>query len=126
MPALFTMQSTRPKASSAVCTMRLALAQPATLSVLASRVTAAGADLVHHPVGRALVGAFAGERRADVVHDDLRARGGHRERDLAPDAAARAGDDRYLVFQHAHLTPKIHIGIYLRIYIRMMSNCSCV
>ena len=74
MPALFTTQSMRPKASSAVCTMRLALAQSATLSVFAIASPPPARISSTTLLGRALVGALAGERRADVVDDDARAR----------------------------------------------------
>ena len=118
MPALLTTQSMRPKASSAVWTIRFARAQVDTLSVLATAVPPRGADLVDHALRRPL------RRRPRPASDapmslttTFAPAAAERERHLAADAAAGAGDDRNLAFEHL-APPSGHI--------RMMSNCSCV
>ena len=50
-------------------------------------------DLVDDRLRRSDIGAGAVEARADVADDDARAFLRHQERDAAPDAASRAGDD---------------------------------
>jgi hypothetical protein len=59
-------------------------------------------DDADHLVGRALVGAVAGDARAEVVHDDLGTLGGQLERLATADADARAGDDGDLPVQQPH------------------------
>ena len=63
---------------------------------------AGGSDLVDHLLRRAGVEAFAGERSPDVVHHHCSACGRARQREVAADAAARAGDRDDLAVQHAH------------------------
>ena len=60
------------------------------------RLAAERLDLAHDVVRGPFARALAGERRAEVVDDDLRARARERERVLAADPAAGAGDDRDL------------------------------
>src|SRR5205823_6741628 len=72
------------------------------------RFAARGFDLLDDLLRRRVVVPFAGERRAEVVDDDLRA--GFRECECvsAADPAPRAGDDRDLAGQVRHgetLTP---------------------
>src|SRR6185503_798088 len=57
-------------------------------------------DLVDDLLRRAGVLAFARDRGADVIHDHLRALGGHRVREIPPDSAAGAGDHHYLALEH--------------------------
>ena len=47
--------------------------------------------------------AFAGDRAAEVVDDDLGAVVGEHDRLAAADAVAGSGDDRHLAVEHAHL-----------------------
>src|SRR5439155_10295161 len=63
------------------------------------RRAAGGADLVDHLLRRAGVAAFAFHRGADIVHQHACAGGGEREREIAADAAARAGDERGFTFE---------------------------
>ena len=57
-------------------------------------------------LGRRGRGAFAPQRGADIGDDHLRPGAGHHDRDLAPDAAARAGHHGDLAFHHAcHVCP---------------------
>ncbi|MNT71976.1 hypothetical protein D3C72_2105330 [compost metagenome] len=58
-------------------------------------------DFLGHGLRRAFRAAFARERYADVVDHDLGARLGHRQRDAAADAAARARHDHYLSGNYA-------------------------
>ena len=60
------------------------------------RLAAERLDLADDVVRRPLARALAGERRAEVVDDDLRAGARERERVLAADPAPGAGDDRDL------------------------------
>ena len=50
-----------------------------------------------------LLGGFGGRLAVDVEHHDLRALARIAERDRAPDAGARAGDDRDVVFEKGHV-----------------------
>ena len=50
-------------------------------------------DLVDHVVRRPGIGAGAVEARADIADDDAGALLRHQQRNAAPDAASRAGDD---------------------------------
>jgi hypothetical protein len=52
-----------------------------------------GADFIDDFLRRSSIAAFALHRGADVVHQHLCARGRHRPREIAADAAARAGDE---------------------------------
>ena len=65
------------------------------------RFAAERLDLADDVVSRAFVRAFAGERGAEVVDDDLRARA-RAQRVLAADSTAGAGDDRDLPTQIGH------------------------
>ena len=60
------------------------------------RLAAERLDLADDVVRRPFARALAGERRAEVVDDDLRAGARERERVLAADPAPGAGDDRDL------------------------------
>ena len=71
--------------------------------VVGDGLAAALVDDVDDLVGGALVGAFAGDRAAEVVDDDLGAVVGEHDRFAAADAVARSGDDRHLAVEHAHL-----------------------
>jgi hypothetical protein len=51
-------------------------------------------------VGRGLLRRF----RVEVVDDDQRALGGELQRDLTPDAPARAGDDGDLAVEISHVS----------------------
>jgi hypothetical protein len=86
--------------------MRAALADSDTLSVLAA--AAEGLDLVDHGLRGAGVLAFAGDRGADVIDDDLGALACHRQRDVAADAAAGARDDDDFALHHACITHVLH------------------
>ena len=57
------------------------------------RFAAGFLDLVDDGLRRAGIGAGAVEARADIADDDAGAFLRHQERDAAPDAAPRAGDD---------------------------------
>src|SRR5205085_5125159 len=63
------------------------------------RSAAALLDFLNHFLGRRGRGTRAIRRAAGIVDHDLGAFGGAEQRDLAPDAAARAGDDDDLVLQ---------------------------
>ena len=67
-----------------------------------SSLAAERLDLAHDVVGWALVGALAGERRAEVVDEHLRARPRKCERVLAADPAPGARDDRDLALEVRH------------------------
>ena len=88
-PALLTSTSSPPNVSIAVCTSRRAPSQSAMSSVLATASPPRGDDLVDDVLRRALVGAGAVARDAEVVHDDACALARERERVLAADAARR-------------------------------------
>ena len=70
--------------------------------VVRDRFAAALADLRDDLVGDPRR-ARSIRRRAQIVDDHLRALAREIERDLAPDAAARARDDRDLPLENAHL-----------------------
>ena len=59
-------------------------------------------DLIHHFLRRtrAVRTQLTTQPRADVIDHHLRASGSHRQRHLAPDAAACAGDYHYFVLNH--------------------------
>ena len=93
MPALLTTPSSLPKLSIAALTM---LARRDGLGhglEIGHRRAAALPDFLDHLLGRrgARAGAIGGD--AGIVDDDLGAFGRAQQRDLAPDAASRAGDD---------------------------------
>ena len=58
-------------------------------------------DLGDDGLGRCLVAAVAALGTAEVVDDDGSAVGSGKQRDVAADAAARAGDGDHLLVQHA-------------------------
>ena len=103
MPALFTSTSRRPNASIAVLDDVLRALEVGDAVVVGDRFAAAALDDVDDLVGGALVGAFAGDRAAEVVDDDLGAVVGEQDRLAAADTVARSGDDRHLAVEHAHL-----------------------
>ena len=63
------------------------------------RLAAGRLDLVDHSLGRALVAAGAVDGAAEVVDHHERAAGGEQQGVLPAEAAARAGDDRYLAVE---------------------------
>ena len=63
------------------------------------RSTAALLDLLDHFLGGGCARTSAVGRDAGIVDDDLGAFGGAEQRDLAPDAAAGAGDDDDFILQ---------------------------
>ena len=64
------------------------------------RIAASRLDLGHHFLRRAGITAFTRNGCADIVHHHLRALRRERQRHVAPDAAARAGNDHHLSFDH--------------------------
>src|SRR3546814_10969922 len=60
------------------------------------------ADQLDGEVGCLLIGAVAGDRRAEVVDDDAGAMAGQLQRVGSPDAVPRAGDDRDLSLKYYH------------------------
>ncbi len=123
MPALLTRISTRPKASSAALTIRSAFCGSLIESVDAIACAAGLLDFVDHLLRRAGVVARAFEARADVADDDARALLRHQQRNAAPDAARRAGDDgdlagndvwHFCVTLHTHsiVTPGLDPGVH--------------
>ena len=114
MPALLTRMSTRPKASSAACTILSAFCGSPIESVeaiawppaflISSTTCCAGPASPPEP----------SSARADVVDHDLRALLRHQHRDGAADAAARAGDDGDFAFDdawHVTLCPSTHSAV---------------
>ena len=77
--------------------MRLGAVEVGDVVAVHDGLAARRADLVDDLLRRRAVGARAVGRRAEVVHDDLRAVVGEHERVFAPDAAPRAGDDAHPV-----------------------------
>jgi hypothetical protein len=98
MPALLTTPSSRPKWSVGLDDLAGGNGFRHRLEV-GDRGSAALLDFLHHFLGgrRARSGAIG--TAAGIVDDDLRALGGAQQRDLAPDTAARAGDDDDFVLQ---------------------------
>ena len=88
----------RPKASSAVLTTLFADSQSATLSVFATAVPPL-ALISSTTFCAGPSRAFTLDRGPDIVHDHAGAGGRHREREIAADTAARAGDDDALAFE---------------------------
>ena len=82
--------------------MRLAAGPARAVVVVRDGLAAGGRDLVDDLLRRGAVGALAGARTAEVVHDDLRALAREEQRLGAPDAASRAGDDRDLAVEESH------------------------
>ena len=78
--------------------MRSAPCGSATLSPLATAMPPAFLISATTCCGDLDVGALALGRAAEIVDHDLGALGGGQQRDLAPDAAPRAGDDDHLAF----------------------------
>ena len=99
MPALLTMQSMRPKLSSAACTILCAESHSATLSTAATACPPASLISSTTDFGQRLA-AFLVARQ--VVDHHLRAVRGERLREVAPDAGTGAGHDHDLVLNHAH------------------------
>ena len=70
-------------------------------------------DFLDDLLGGMLAGVGAIETGAEVVDDHLRAGGGKRERMLAAESAARAGDDDYATITDSHvnsLFSRFHTG----------------
>ena len=63
------------------------------------RAAALRLDFVDHFLRRAGITPLAFDRRADVIDHHARAGGRHREREIAPDAPARTGDQRDFSFE---------------------------
>ena len=101
MPALLTRMSTRPKASSAACTILSPFAGSPIDKRRGDGLAAGLLDLVGDLLRRAGIAAGAVERRADVVDQDLGALLRHQHGDGAADAAARPGDDGDFSFDDA-------------------------
>ena len=83
-----------PNASTAVCDDPARAVEVGDRVVVRHRLAAERLDLLAHLRGRVVFGALPVERHADVVDDDLRALAREAQRELAPDAASRSGDDR--------------------------------
>ena len=103
MPALFTRTSSLPERVDGGVDDALGAVEVGDVVVVGDRLAAAALDDVDDLVGGALVGALAGHRAAEVVHDDLGALVGELDRLAAADAVAGAGDDGDLAVEHAHL-----------------------
>ena len=100
MPALLITMSTRPNASSAVCTIASPPSGVATELRVGDRLAAGGLDLLRPPCcAGPSEPPVPSTAAAEVVDDDLRAARGEEERVLAAEAAARAGDDRNLAVE---------------------------
>lgn len=67
--------------------------------VVRDRLPAGSLDISDRLSGRRVVSAFARDRHAEVVHDDLCAFLREQQRHFAADAAASAGDDGCLTFE---------------------------
>ena len=85
--------SSRPNASSAASTIRFGAGEVGDVLSVRDRLAAERLDLAHDVVRRARVGSLPGERRAEVVDEDLGAGTCERERVLAADAASGTRDD---------------------------------
>ena len=96
MPALLMTMSTRPKASTAVLTIASPPSGVATLLVSATAMPPRSSISLAVVWAGPSLAALAAHRAAEVVDDHLRAAGREQQCVLAPEPAARAGDDRNL------------------------------
>ncbi len=102
MPALLTMTCSPPNAVDRGIDDALGRIPVGNVLVIGDRLAAGGDDLRHHGIGSAGVAAFAGQRGADIVDDDVGAFGGKGQRIGAAQPAGGAGDDDGAVVTNAH------------------------
>ena len=92
-----------PNASTAVRVMFAGAVEVGDGVVVRHRLGAERLDLLAHLRRGIFLGAAPVERDADVVDDDRRALTREAQRELAPDAAPGAGDDRDATVEQPHL-----------------------
>ena len=91
-----------PKVSTAVAMIRPAASKSSTGSRLATAASAPADDLLHHLLGRVLLGALAAQRDPDVVDHHAGALVGQAQGDGPSDAPAGSGDHCDSSLKQAH------------------------